>query len=196
MTKASRKFVHHYAGVAIVVGLLSSFGTWTATRFVTASSAQSALAAAKSLLVQPLADLPGREVRHTARSRAGEQQPSAPASWASHVRLRGRGHLRVRHRRPGRPHSECGRDVLRAADRSPLRLPKPEHGQAHEDHRVHGRRSENPEHGPLRPTVSDSAIKPKRTMFQYTQGFRRDATHTSTHALPSVSGRATHQRGV
>jgi len=47
----------------------------------------------------------------------------------------------------GRPHSECGRDVLRAADRSPLRLPKPEHGQAHEDHRVHGRRSENPEHG-------------------------------------------------
>jgi hypothetical protein len=56
MTKASRKFVHHYAGVAIVVGLLSTFGTWTATRFVTASSAQSAPAAAKPLLVQPLAD--------------------------------------------------------------------------------------------------------------------------------------------
>jgi hypothetical protein len=77
MTQASRKFVHHYAGVAIVVGLLSTFGTWTP---------------------------------NAARSRAGEQQPSAPASWASHVRLRGRGHLRVRHRRPGRPHSECGRD--------------------------------------------------------------------------------------
>src|SRR5438270_12027264 len=63
MTKASRTFVHHYAGVAIVVGLLSSFGTWTATRFVTASSAQPAPAAATPLLVQPLADLPGREVR-------------------------------------------------------------------------------------------------------------------------------------
>ena len=37
MTKASRTFVHHYAGVAIIVGLLSSFGTWTVTRFVTAS---------------------------------------------------------------------------------------------------------------------------------------------------------------
>ena len=61
ITKASRKFVHHYAGVAIVVGLLSSFGTWTATRFVTASSAQPAPAAAKPLLVQPLADLPGRD---------------------------------------------------------------------------------------------------------------------------------------
>ena len=65
MTKTSRKFVHHYAGVAIFVGLLSSFGTWTATRFVTASSAQPAPTAAKPLLVQPLADLPGREVRIT-----------------------------------------------------------------------------------------------------------------------------------
>src|SRR5438270_12121606 len=70
MTKTSRKFVHHYAGVAIFVGLLSSFGTWTAMRFVTASSAQPAPAAAKPLLVQPLADLPGREVRITLLDRA------------------------------------------------------------------------------------------------------------------------------
>jgi quercetin dioxygenase-like cupin family protein len=70
MTEASRKFVHHYAGVAIVVGLLSSFGTWTATRFVT--GAQSAPAAAKPLLVQPLADLPCREVRITLLDRAPE----------------------------------------------------------------------------------------------------------------------------
>src|ERR1700732_2555884 len=76
MTKTSRKFVHLYAGVAIVVGLLSSFGTWTATRFVTASSAQPAPAAAKPLLVQPLADLPGREVRISLLDRA--PQASSP----------------------------------------------------------------------------------------------------------------------
>src|SRR6266478_487170 len=76
MTKASRTFVHRYAGVAIVVGLLSSFGTWTATRFVTASSAQPAPAAAKPLLVQPLADLPGREVRIALLDRApGSSSP-------------------------------------------------------------------------------------------------------------------------
>ena len=76
MAKASRTFVHHYAGVAIVVGLLSSFGTWTATRFVAASSAQPAPAAAKPLLVQPLADLPGREVRIALLDRApGSSSP-------------------------------------------------------------------------------------------------------------------------
>jgi quercetin dioxygenase-like cupin family protein len=76
MTKASRTFVHHYAGVAIIVGLLSSFGTWTVTRFVTASSAQPAPAAAKPLLVQPLADLPGREVRIALLDRApGSSSP-------------------------------------------------------------------------------------------------------------------------
>jgi quercetin dioxygenase-like cupin family protein len=83
MTQASRKFVHHYAGVAIVVGLLSSFGTWTATRFGTASSAQSAPAAAKSLLVQPLADLPGREVRITLLDRAPGSS-SAPHRHPGH----------------------------------------------------------------------------------------------------------------
>src|ERR1700745_2333075 len=76
MTKASRTSVHHYAGVAIIVGLLSSFGTWTATRLVTASSAQPAPAAAKPLLVQPLADLPGRDVRITLFDRApGSSSP-------------------------------------------------------------------------------------------------------------------------
>jgi quercetin dioxygenase-like cupin family protein len=76
MTKTSRKFVHHYAGVAIVVGLLSCFSTWTATRCVTASSAQPAPATAEPLLVQPLADLPGREVRITLLDRApGSSSP-------------------------------------------------------------------------------------------------------------------------
>jgi hypothetical protein len=76
MTEASRKFVHPYAGLAVVVGLLSSFGTWTAMRFITVSSAQPAPAAAKSLLIQPLADLPGREVRVTLLDRApGSSSP-------------------------------------------------------------------------------------------------------------------------
>jgi len=76
MTKASKKCVQRYAGVAIVVGLLSSFGTLTLARFITVSSAQPAPAAAKSLLIQPLADLPGREVRITLLDRApGSSSP-------------------------------------------------------------------------------------------------------------------------
>jgi quercetin dioxygenase-like cupin family protein len=76
MSTASRKFVRHYAGVVVVVGLFSSFGTWTATKFVTGSSAQPAPAAAKPLLVQALTDLPGREVRITLLDRApGSSSP-------------------------------------------------------------------------------------------------------------------------
>src|SRR5262245_31959982 len=71
MSKASTALIHRYAGVAIVAALISGFGTFTATRFVTASSAQPApAAAAKPLLVQPLGDLPGREVRITLLDRA------------------------------------------------------------------------------------------------------------------------------
>jgi Cupin domain len=68
--KASTTLIHRYSGVAIVVALISGFGTFTATRFVTASSAQPAPAAAKPLLVQALGDLPGREVRITLLDRA------------------------------------------------------------------------------------------------------------------------------
>src|SRR5262245_1830833 len=76
MTNASRTLIHHHAGVAIVVALLSSFGTWTATRFVAPSAAQGAPAAPTSLLVQPLADLPGREVRIALLDRApGSSSP-------------------------------------------------------------------------------------------------------------------------
>lgn len=76
MTQASTTLIHHYAGVAIVVALISGFGTFTATRFVTASSAQPAPAAAKPLLVQALGDLPGREVRITLLDRApGTRSP-------------------------------------------------------------------------------------------------------------------------
>ena len=65
-----------YAAVAIVVSLLSSLCTWTATKFVATSSAQPAPGAAKQLLVQPLSDLPGREVRITLLDRApGSSSP-------------------------------------------------------------------------------------------------------------------------
>ena len=69
--QASTTLIHRYSGVAIVVALISGFGTFTATRFVTASSAQPApAAAAKPLLLQALGDLPGREVRITLLDRA------------------------------------------------------------------------------------------------------------------------------
>jgi quercetin dioxygenase-like cupin family protein len=76
MTKARGKFVYHYAGVAIVVGLVASVGTWTTTRFINSSSAQQAPPGAKPLLIQPLAELPGREVRITLLDRApGSSSP-------------------------------------------------------------------------------------------------------------------------
>lgn len=50
MTQASTTLIHRYSGVAIVVAVISGFGTFTATRFVTASSAQPAPAAAKPLI--------------------------------------------------------------------------------------------------------------------------------------------------
>jgi quercetin dioxygenase-like cupin family protein len=45
------------------VAALSAIGTWSATTFVATSVAQPAAPAAGQLLTQPLADLPGREVR-------------------------------------------------------------------------------------------------------------------------------------
>ena len=59
--------VASYAAVAAATAILSAVGTWGATQFVTRSAAQPA-APATGLpqglpLTQPLADLPGREVR-------------------------------------------------------------------------------------------------------------------------------------
>jgi quercetin dioxygenase-like cupin family protein len=84
MSKASTALSLRYAGVAIVAALISGFGTFTATRFVTASSAQPApAAAAKPLLVQPLGDLPGREIRITLLDRAPGSN-SAPHRHPGH----------------------------------------------------------------------------------------------------------------
>ena len=52
-----------YAAVAVAAAILSAVGTWSATQFVASSAAQPAAPATGQLLTQPLADLPGREVR-------------------------------------------------------------------------------------------------------------------------------------
>jgi quercetin dioxygenase-like cupin family protein len=55
--------VASYAAVALAAAILSAVGTWSATQFVASSAAQPAASATRQLLTQPLADLPGREVR-------------------------------------------------------------------------------------------------------------------------------------
>jgi quercetin dioxygenase-like cupin family protein len=55
--------VASYAVVAMAAAILSGVGTWSATQFVAGSAAQPAAPATGQLLTQPLADLPGREVR-------------------------------------------------------------------------------------------------------------------------------------
>jgi quercetin dioxygenase-like cupin family protein len=55
--------VASYAAVAATAAILSAVGTWGATQFVARSAAQPAAPAMGQILTQPLADLPGREVR-------------------------------------------------------------------------------------------------------------------------------------
>jgi quercetin dioxygenase-like cupin family protein len=52
-----------YGVVAATAAALSAVATWSATQLVAVSAAQPAPAAPGQLLTQPLADLPGREVR-------------------------------------------------------------------------------------------------------------------------------------
>ena len=58
----NRTVVSH-AAVAFVAAALSALATWGATRFVVSSAAQPAASGSAPPLVQPLSDLPGREVR-------------------------------------------------------------------------------------------------------------------------------------
>ena len=55
--------VASYAAAAAAAAILSAVGTWSATQFVAGSAAQPVAPATGQLLTQPLADLPGREVR-------------------------------------------------------------------------------------------------------------------------------------
>src|SRR5258706_6246519 len=63
MTTAKSGSLSSYAAVAFAAALISAVGTWGATQFVAASMAQQVAGSPGQLLVQPLADLPGREVR-------------------------------------------------------------------------------------------------------------------------------------
>ena len=63
MSKAGNRSVVSYAMVASTAAVISAVATWSATQLVAVSAAQPAPAAAGQLLTQPLADLPGREVR-------------------------------------------------------------------------------------------------------------------------------------
>src|SRR5690348_643186 len=65
MTMLRSASISSHTRVAVAAALISSVGTWGATRLVETSAAQPASVAAATapLLTQPLADLPGREVR-------------------------------------------------------------------------------------------------------------------------------------
>jgi quercetin dioxygenase-like cupin family protein len=63
MTTAKSGSPSSYAAVAFAAALISAVVTWGATQFVAASMAQQVAGSTGQLLTQPLADLPGREVR-------------------------------------------------------------------------------------------------------------------------------------
>jgi quercetin dioxygenase-like cupin family protein len=68
--------VTSYAIVATLAASLSAIATWQGGRLVTPSVAQPA-AGVRQILTQPLADLPGREVRMTLLDRApGSSSPA------------------------------------------------------------------------------------------------------------------------
>jgi quercetin dioxygenase-like cupin family protein len=63
MSKSKIGSLAPYGVVAVAAATLSAVATWGATQLVAVSAAQPAPAAPGQLLTQPLADLPGREVR-------------------------------------------------------------------------------------------------------------------------------------
>ena len=63
MSKAENGLLTSYVVVAVAAAALSAVATWSATNLVAVSAAQPAPTAPGQLLTQPLADLPGREVR-------------------------------------------------------------------------------------------------------------------------------------
>ena len=62
MITAKSESLSSYAAVAFAAALISAVATWGATQFVAASMAQVS-GSTGQLFTQPLADLPGREVR-------------------------------------------------------------------------------------------------------------------------------------
>jgi quercetin dioxygenase-like cupin family protein len=72
--------VASYVAVAVAAAVPAAVGTWSATQFVASSAAQPAAPATGPLLTQPLADLPGREVRITLLDR----EPGASSARHRH----------------------------------------------------------------------------------------------------------------
>jgi quercetin dioxygenase-like cupin family protein len=58
-----RRSIASYALVAAVAAALSALATWQGAKLVTPSEAQPAAGGVQQIVAQPLADVPGREVR-------------------------------------------------------------------------------------------------------------------------------------
>src|SRR3954469_7406739 len=80
MNRIKNHFFVSYGAVAITAAVLSGVATWSATQFVGASAAQPAPSAPGQLLIQPLGDLPGREVRMSVLDR----EPGASSARHRH----------------------------------------------------------------------------------------------------------------
>jgi len=72
MLKIIRGSVASYALVAGAAAALSALATWQGTVLVTPSAAQPAAGGVQQIVSQPLADVPGREVRMSLIERAPE----------------------------------------------------------------------------------------------------------------------------
>jgi quercetin dioxygenase-like cupin family protein len=72
MLKIVRGSVASYALVAGAAAVLSALATWQGTVLVTPSAAQPTAGGVQQIVVQPLADVPGREVRMSLIERAPE----------------------------------------------------------------------------------------------------------------------------
>ena len=72
-----------YGVVATTAAALSAIATWGGTKLVTSSLAQGAAGGVQQILTQPLADLPGREVRMSLLDR-GPGSASPPHRHPGH----------------------------------------------------------------------------------------------------------------
>src|SRR6266851_4140332 len=77
MRRITTGCVASYGVVAAMAAAISAIATWGGTTLVTSSVAQPAAGGVQQILAQPLADLPGREVRISLLDRGpGSSSPS------------------------------------------------------------------------------------------------------------------------
>jgi quercetin dioxygenase-like cupin family protein len=75
--------VASYGVVAAVAAAVSAIATWGGTKLITSSLAQPAAGGVQQIIAQPLADLPGREVRISLLDR-GPESSSPPHRHPGH----------------------------------------------------------------------------------------------------------------